>query len=129
MRKINIIIGIILFIAPLLLHKQKLRELEVEKNGKLVKMRIIEKPGSCLGTKVKWSMKVEYQGNIFPKQIGGNYCEEHSIGDMVEIRYLEGSDIILLPNESVWADIYSGIAISLIGLFAVIYYGFIKKNP
>jgi hypothetical protein len=129
MKKINVILGIILFIAPLLLVKQGLRELEVEKNGKLVKMKIIEKPSSCLGTKVKWFMKVEYHNIIYPIQISGNYCEEHSIGDMVEIRYLEGSDIILLPSFSSKWQLFSTFSLSLIGLFAVIYYGFIKKNP
>ena len=128
MKKTNIILGIILFIAPSLLYKQKLRELYVQENGKIVKMKIIEKPSSCLGTKVKWFMKVEYQGKIFPKQIGGNYCENHSIGDLVEIRYLEDSNIILIPSESVWGDIYAGIGLSLIGLLSIIYYGFIKKN-
>lgn len=100
MKKINIILGVILFIAPLLLIKQGLREFEVERQGKLVLMKIIEKPNSCLGTKVKWFMKVEYNSVIYPIQIGGNYCEEYSIGDMVEIRYLEGSDTVLLPSFS-----------------------------
>ena len=129
MKKINIILGIIIFIAPWFLYKAKLRELKVEQQGKIVQMKIIEKPGSCLGTKVKWSMKVEYQGQIYFTQIGGQYCEEHNIGDIVPIKYLEGSDIIFLPNHSVWQDMYAGIALSLTGLIAIIYYGFIKKAP
>ena len=129
MKKINVILGIILFIAPLLLIKQGLKELEVERQGNLVLMKIIEKPSSCLGTKVKWFMKVEYKNIVYPIQISGNYCEEHSIGDMVEIRYLEGSDIILLPSFSSKWQFFSTFSLSLIGLLAVIYYGFIKKNP
>ena len=74
-------------------------------------------------------MKVEYEGQIFDKQIAGNYCESHNIGDIVDIKYLENSNIILLPSESVCQDIYAGIAISLTGLIAIIYYGFIKKSP
>jgi hypothetical protein len=129
MKKTNIILGIIIFISPWFLYKEKLRELRVEEQGKIVKMKIVKKPVSCLGTKVKWHMKVEYEGQTFDKQIAGDYCENHNIGDIVEIKYLENSNIILLPFESVWQDIYAGIALSLAGLIAIIYYGFIKKAP
>lgn len=129
MKKTNIILGVILFIAPLLLIKQGFGELEVERQGELVLMKIVEKPGSCLGTKVKWFMKVEYRDIIYPIQISGDYCEEHKVGDLVEIRYLEGSDIILLPSFSSKWQFFSTFFLSLIGLLSIIYYGFIKKNP
>lgn len=128
MRKTNILLGVIIFIAPWFLYSAKLRELKVEEQGKIVKMKIVEKPSSCLGTKVKWFMKVEYQGVIYPKQIDGNYCEKYNIGDLVEIRYLDGSGIILLANESVWQDIYAGLVFSFFGFLIIIFYIFIKKS-
>ena len=127
MRKVNIIFGIIIFIAPWFFYKAKFRELNTQREGKVVKMKIIDKPESCLGTKVKWFMKVEYNGKIFSKQISGSYCEKHQIGNWVEIIYLEGSNIILLPTESVWKDIFAGLGISIFGLIVIIYYGIIKK--
>lgn len=96
MKKINVILGIIVFIAPWFLYKAKLRELRVEKQGVVVYMKIIQKPSSCLGTKVKWSMRGEYKEKIYFTQIGGQYCEEHKIEDIVPIKYLEGSDIIFI---------------------------------
>lgn len=128
MKKTNIILGLIILIAPWLLFEQKMRELNVEEQGQIVKMKIIDIPGSCLGTKAKWSMKIEYRGVIYSKKIPGNYCEEHRIGDWVDIKYLEGTDILLLPTDSVWGDIYAGIAMSLFGLFSILYYLFIKKD-
>ncbi|MFC3813319.1 hypothetical protein [Lacihabitans lacunae] len=91
MKKTNIILGIIIFIAPLFFLDSVYKEIEVYEKGELVKMKIIEKPGSCLGTKVKWHMKVEYKGN---------FCENHYIGDIVDIKYIEGSNIILLPYKN-----------------------------
>ena len=116
-----IIIGLIFFIGPLFLLPHSLREMEVEKKGKLVTMKIVEIPSSCLGTKVKWFMKVEYLGKMRPIQIIGNYCEIHSIGDLVEIRYLEGSEIILLPNYSSNRELISTLVLIIFGLITMIY--------
>ncbi|MDI9862505.1 hypothetical protein [Flectobacillus roseus] len=128
MKRTNIVLGIIIFIAPLFFLNSVHKEIEVYEKGEIVKMKIIEKPSSCLGTKVKWHMKVEYQGKVFDTQIGGNYCESHRIGDIVDIKYLEGSNIILLPHENSYDQLIATIALSLVGLSAVIYYGFIKKK-
>jgi hypothetical protein len=127
MRKTNIIIGIIFFIAPWLLYKEKMKELSVEEKGRIVKMRIIEIPISWFGGTTRQFMDVEYEGVIYSKRIGRNYCVEHKVGDLVDIKYLENIDFVLLPTQSVWGDIYAGIGMSLFGLVCIIYYGFIIK--
>jgi len=127
MRKFAIIAGLIFFIGPLLSINYKLKELKVEQKGELVKMRIVEKPISCLGTKAKWFMKVEYKGVVRSIQISGNYCEEHEAGDYVDIRYLEGGDIILLPSYSTKTQFISIAALSFFGLFVLVYYGVMNK--
>jgi hypothetical protein len=127
MRKLALIAGFIFFIGPLLSINHKLKELEVEQKGELVKMKIISKPISCLGTKAKWFMDVEYKGVIRPIQIGGNYCEKHKAGDYVDIRYIEGGDIILLPNYSTKTQFISIVVLSLFGLFVFVYYGIMNK--
>lgn len=127
-RSSYILIGLCFLIIPLFIIKSKIsQDLQVERKGKLVEMRIVDKPGSCLGTKVKWFMKVKYQGIVYSKQIGGAYCEAHNIGDMVQIRYLPGRDVVLLPKESVMLNIYAGILLSLVGLYSIIY-GIRKKS-
>jgi hypothetical protein len=72
-------------------------------------------------------MDVEYKGVIRPIQIGGNYCEKHKAGDYVDIRYIEGGDIILLPNYSTKTQFISIVVLSLFGLFVFVYYGIMNK--
>lgn len=127
MRKFYLIAGFIFFIGPLFLAKRGFEELEVQQKGELVKMKIVSKPISCLGTKVKWFMDVEYKGVVRPIQIGGNYCEEHKAGDYVDIRYLEGSEIILLPTRNSKSQLISTLLLSLFGLFVFVYYGIMNK--
>lgn len=76
-----------------------INNLKVQRYGSIVNMKIVEKPGSCLGTKAKWFMKVEYEGKVFPKQISGNYCENHSIGEVIQLVYLPGNTSVLFPGE------------------------------
>jgi len=121
-RSSYILIGLCFLIIPLFITESKIsQDLQVERKGKLVEMRIVDKPGSCLGTKVKWFMKVEYQGIVYSKQIGGAYCEAHNIGDMVQIKYLQGQQRVLLPDESMMGEIYTGFLLSIFGLLLIIY--------
>jgi hypothetical protein len=129
MRKTNIVIGAIFLIFPFFFLPAHRRELEVQEHGQLVKMRIVDIPGSCLGTKVKWFMKVEWEGVVYPIQISGNYCEEHSVGDLVEMKYLKGNDNVLFPDENVWNQMYGSLFSFFAGLFAIVYYGFFYKEP
>jgi len=110
------IVSLIVFIAPLFLLKQVNKEWNVERNGEIVQVRIVEIPGSCLGTKVKWFMKFEYEGIIYPIQIAGNFCESHHIGDLVPLKTIRGSDIFLFPNYRAFSEFVSIGAMSIFGL-------------
>lgn len=102
-------------------------ELKVYKYGERVKMEIIDLPNSCLGTRIKWHMKVEFQGSIFLKRISGNYCEKHNLKDMVDIIYLSSSDIVLLPNENPYKQLVSAVVFCISGLLILVWYGVLKK--
>jgi hypothetical protein len=128
LNKTEIVLSIIIMFFPLLLLKTKFQDLNIDKTGIIVPMKIVQKPYSCLGTKAKWFMKVEYQGKVYIKQIGGQFCEEHNLGDIVEMKYLENSTTVLFHHESVMSEIYAIFLLSFIGLSSLIYYSLIKKS-
>jgi hypothetical protein len=63
-----LIIGAVFVIGSIFFVKDEFTNLEIQNKGSIVEMIIIEKPGSCLGTKAKWFMKVKYQEKIISKQ-------------------------------------------------------------
>lgn len=108
------IIGAIFFI------KNDIANLDVLNSGKLVMMEIIDKPGSCIGTRAKWGMKVKYQDKVFSKQISSSFCEAHTIGDMIEVRYLEGEDRIVLPEENMTLKFISSVILIAFGIYVIL---------
>lgn len=116
MKRMYLLTGAILVIGSVFFTKEEFNRLEVLKNGQIDKMEIIDKPGSCLGTKVKWMIKLKFKHKILSKQVSGAYCEEHFLGQKVEMRYLNGSEIVLFPKEGVTAEFISSCIIGLIGL-------------
>lgn len=122
MKRIYLLTGVILAIGSVFFIKGEFNRLEVLKKGQIVKMEILDKPASCLGTKVKWMMKLKFKDKILSKQVSGAYCEEHFIGQKVEMRYLNGSEIVLFPKEGVTVEFISSCIIGLIGL------GFLLKS-
>jgi hypothetical protein len=94
---------------------------DVEKKGILVEMRIIDKPQVCVGTQAKYNMKVQYNGRVFIKQIASSVCESYHIGDLIKMKYLEGDDQILYPQENVSLDFIAALIIALLAGILVIY--------
>ncbi|RZK10387.1 MAG: hypothetical protein EOO43_20335 [Flavobacterium sp.] len=47
----------------------------------------------------------------------GSYCEEHFIGQNVDRRFLNGSDIVMFPEEGVTIEF---VSLCLIGLFGLV---------
>lgn len=89
-------------------------------------MEIVEKPEACLGTRAKWMMKVKYGDLTFIKQISSSYCESHSVGDAIEVKYLEGYDQIVIPDENITIKFISSGVLMIFGLY-VIYLGLKSK--
>ena len=124
-----LIIGGIFFIYLFVIGINKTnKELETYTNGVLVEMKITEILGACIGTKSKNHMKVSYEGNTFIKKIPSDYCNDHFIGELVVLKYKKGSDVILLPNENPYFDLFSSIAFGILGLLIIIWFGLLKKS-
>lgn len=120
--KILLIGGVVLFFGSLALLASKYSDLAVEGRGIIVKMRIEELPSSCSGTRIKHFAKVSYQGENYIKRIPAGYCDEHNVGDLILMKYLEGSTIILFPKESVLRNLISLGVLGLSGLGMIIYH-------
>ncbi|MCC8409802.1 hypothetical protein LJ707_12770 [Mucilaginibacter sp. UR6-1] len=101
--------------------QDKQEELDVLKNGNLVEAEITHLPGSCLGTKAKWYMKIKVRGQIITKQIPGGYCDDHHIGEKIKVKYLDGSDSVLFPHENLTFEFISLGALFLFGLYVFIW--------
>ena len=113
--------GLIFFIGSIFLIVFNLKSLDVERNGIIVKMRIEKLPNSCLGTRVKHFTTLSYDNEKYIKRIGGKFCDEHNIGELIDIKYLKGSSVVLFPEESVIPNLVSFGVLGLLALLMIIY--------
>jgi hypothetical protein len=116
MKLFYLISGALILIFSVVSSFTEYKLFDVEKNGVIVKMKIIEKPKDCIGTTAKYHMKVEYDGKIFSKEIASSICDSYKTGDYIAMRYLKNVDEILYPNESITWDY---IMILLFFLFSI----------
>ena len=114
--KLLFVIGIIFFIGSIILIYANYNTLNVERNGKIVKMKIEKLPSSCIGAKVRYFVTYSYNNEMFDKATRGDFCEKHSVGELIDMKYLQGSKKILRPNESVMMNLISFAALGLLGL-------------
>lgn len=109
------VVGIVLLIGAIILIYSNYEQLNVEKNGKIVKMTIVGLPKSCIGAKVRYFVTYSYDGVNYDKATRGNYCETHYIGQLIDMKVLEGSNTILRPDESARMNLLSFVALGLLG--------------
>jgi len=116
MKALLFIVGLAFFLGSFVLLKQSLEKLNVDRNGLVVKMEIVSLPKSCIGAKVPYIVKFKYAGVIYDKQTRGDFCEIHYIGQLVELKWLDGIDTVLFPFESGWVEVVSDILLGVLGL-------------
>jgi hypothetical protein len=108
-------IGFLLNFAPV----------KVAKEGTLVWMEIVKMPGKRLTSKTKHFVHFRYNGRVFSKQVGSVFLSEYAVGQMVEMRYLEGETSVLFPNETGKVDYVMFILLGVFLLYVLIY-GWVK---
>lgn len=109
--------GLTFFIGSIFLIVKKLDDFHVETTGVIVSMKIEKMPKPCLGAKAYYFVTLSYESDTYDKRIGGNFCEEHQVGEFINMKYLRGSSIVLFPDESIKSQFYS---ISILGLFGLV---------
>ena len=114
--KFLFVTGIIFFIGSVILILANYNTLNVERKGKIVKMKIEKLPSSCVGAKVRYFVSYSYNNTMYDKATRGNFCEKHFVGELIDMKYLEGSKTILRPNESIMMNLISFTALGLLGL-------------
>jgi hypothetical protein len=107
--------GIIFFVGSIILINANYYILDIERNGKVVKMKIEQLPKTCYGGKVRYFVTYSYEGKMYDKATRGNYCEEHYIGELVDMKFLQGSKEILRPNESALMNLLFFAALGVLG--------------
>lgn len=114
--KFIFITGIIFFIGSLFLLPYSLKKLEVGQHGTIVKMKIERMPSSCIGANIHYYVSFSYNNKRYEKQTRGGFCEQHYIGELVDVKMIPGEDTILWPFDSGIGDILSLIGLGLFGL-------------
>lgn len=108
--------GLLFFIGAIILVLVNYETLNVERNGVIVKMKIEDLPKSCVGAKVRYFVKYSYEGEIYEKATRGNFCEKHHIGELIDMKFLEGSKTILRPDESAMMNLLSFFTLGILGI-------------
>lgn len=110
------LIGIVVILFAFMLLSTELEKFKVYQSGELVKMKIEEL--KCRpGTKNKDFGTFSYDGKVYKRRIGYNFCSNQKIGDLVKVKYLKGSNKIIFENESFWMQFLSIGIFMIIGLF------------
>jgi hypothetical protein len=113
--KFLFIAGIVIFIGSIILMFTNYDTLNVERNGEVVKMRIEQLPKACIGAKVRYFVTYSYEGEMYDKATRGDFCEKHYVGELIDMKFLEGSKTILRPDESAMFNLLSFAALGLLG--------------
>lgn len=115
--KFLFIAGIIFFAGSIILIVSNYEKFDIERNGHVVKMRIEDLPESCIGAKVRYFVTYSYNGERYDKQTRGDFCERHHVGELMDMKMLEGSKYILYPDESALKSL---ISFGILGLFGLV---------
>jgi len=123
--KFILVSGVVFFLGSIVLIYSNYEKLQVQKRGRIVKMKIEKLPSFCMGTKSRYFVKYSYNGKIYDKRIKGSYCQDHHLGEIVDMKVMDGSAIILFPHESI---IFSLVSFGVLGIFGlVIFIIYFKK--
>ncbi|MCH5688928.1 hypothetical protein LWM68_34545 [Niabella sp. W65] len=87
--KFLLVVGLVIFVGSIGLLFKKYEDLEVERKGDVVKMKIESLPRSCIGARVRYFVTYSYNGKMFEKATRGNFCEKHYVGELVDMKFLK----------------------------------------
>lgn len=112
--------GVVVFIVTLFSLKTAYIKYDVENNGEIVKMRIEKWPSSCIGAKIAHGALFSYKGVMYQHNVRGGLCDMYHVGQLIDVKWLDGSEYILLPHESALFNLISCYILMLLGLFLIV---------
>jgi len=121
-------LGITIIVFSLIFLKFKLDIYKVERDGQIVEAQIIKLPNYCGSTRGKYYMDLNYQGEIFIKRIPAGFCDKHKVGELIQIKYLEGEESILFVGEEMTGEFIAIGFFLLVGIVSVIYGMFLGRK-
>ena len=107
---------IFICIVPL---KRHIQEYDVQQNGEIIKVTITYIP-ICLGTKTRQFMKFKYAGTEFDKSVGCSFSETHRVGETINLKHIDGSDIFLFETEKTETEFISTGILAILGISFII---------
>lgn len=113
MKLSSIFLGLFVLCAAIIYTADNLTDLKIKKQGILVDAEIVD----IYSSRRSKTMKVKYQNQIISKQIPYHYWKDHSVGEIVQVQFLEGERDILLPDEEVG---FSYFSIGFLLIFTVV---------
>jgi hypothetical protein len=120
MKKLLIIGGLFMLVFICLVPlKRDIQEYNTQKNGKLVTATITHIP-ICSGTKVKYFMKFTYDGQEFDKRVGCGFADTHKVGETIELKHTDGTDIFLFEKEKKETEFVSTGLLAILGIAFVV---------
>lgn len=105
-----------MFLVSFFLIFTNFEKVIVGRKGRIVQMRIEKLPKSCIGSRVRYNVFYSYKGKLYAKMTRGDFCEKHYVGELIEMKFLEGYKTILRPGESAILQILAFGALGILGL-------------
>jgi hypothetical protein len=128
MKYVYMLGGLFFILIPIIQIRDDIEDYRTQIYGTEVGMTIESIPGSCMGTKNKYSMRVKYLNKTYEKAIGGNFCETHRVGDNITMKYLQNSDNIMFLNETKTSEFISCFLLVVFGILILLFgLGFMPK--
>ena len=65
-------------------------------------------------------MKFTYEGQEFDKKVGCGFADTHRVGDTIQMKHVDGSDIFLFDNEKVEKEFVSAGILAVLGIAFIV---------
>jgi hypothetical protein len=112
-------------VFSLVVLKEKLKLYRIQTDGELIPMTILFLPKDC--TIRGSTIQLQFGNKRFHKKASPSICYRHKVGDNIPMKYIQGGESVLYPDESINGDLVALGVFIVVGMFSFIL-GFRKKG-